>query len=208
MRCIITFNMKLSAPTTEYDEGQTVYARAANYEAYLCSEKNEESGLFAVPYTYCVQILASEGEWYRVQYAEDAGIYRAVYGYVRAEDFELLEEPPETAYLYMPVNVTYSQPPAGGLPAIDDITVTAAFYGNFYSGGAGYSYVLYGDSFGYIGGSTENYPLLEIPHANIQEQPPASNTAVAIFVVLGVLAAVAIGLFALFGRKKKHFKAD
>ena len=201
---ILTLNMNSStAPTTEYGDAQAVYARALSREAYLCSEKNESSGLFAVPYTYCVQVLSEEDGWYSVKYAEDSGIYKAVYGYVRTEDFAVLESAPETTFLYMPVNVTYSQPPAGGLPAIDDITVTAAFYGNFYSGGAGYSYVLYGDSFGYISGATENYPITEIssPPDPLSQKP--AGTVVAVFIVLGVLAAVTVALFALSGKRRR-----
>ncbi len=196
--------MKTTAPTTEY-ERQPVYARALSHEAYFCSEKERSSGLFAVPYSYCVQVLEEQEDgWYRVQYAEDSGLYKAVYGYVRAEDFTLLDEAPETSYLYMPVNVTYSQPPAGGLPAIDDVTVTAAFYGNYYSGGAGYSYVLYGDSFGYIGGATENYPTIEITPAPSPSPSRPSGAAVAVFVAIGVLAALAAALFALSGRRRRR----
>lgn len=202
---ILYLNMKsMSAPTTEYGEAQAVYARALSREAYLCSEKQQSSGLFAVPYTYCVQVLAREDDWYRVKYAEDSGIYSAVYGYVRAEDFAVLDSKPETTFLYMPVNVTYSQPPAGGLPAIGDITVTAAFYGNFYSGGAGYSYVLYDDSFGYISGANENYPIIEVAPEPSSPSPRPSGAVVAVFVALGILAALAVALFALSGRRRRH----
>ena len=133
------------AETTEYDgtdggETQTLssYARATSREAYFCTSADLATGIFAVPYTYCVEILSEEGDWYRVKYAEDYGIYRAVYGYVQKSDFEVLSEAPQTVYLYKSVSVTFSQDaPAGNLPVIDAITVTAAFYASFYSGAAG-----------------------------------------------------------------------
>ena len=204
-----------AARTTEYAAAESTisppqssvnatYARSDSRTAYFCTSADAATGIFAVPYTYCVEVLGEEGEWYRVKYAEDSGIYSAVYGYVRAEDFAVLESKPETTFLYMPVNVTYSQPPAGGLPAIGDITVTAAFYGNFYSGGAGYSYVLYDDSFGYISGANENYPIIEVAPEPSSPSPRPSGAVVAVFVALGILTALAVALFALSGRRRRH----
>lgn len=208
------------AETTEYDgtdggETQTLssYARATSREAYFCTSADLATGIFAVPYTYCVEILSEEGDWYRVKYAEDYGIYRAVYGYVQKSDFEVLSEAPQTVFLYKSVSVTFSQDaPAGNLPVIDDITVTAAFYGSYYSGAAGYSYVLCDDSFGYIVGANEDYPLIlpEDDAADTEDdaQPNNSVTVVA-SVVIGALALLALALLVLSGKKRpKHTHED
>ncbi len=208
------------AETTEYDgtnggETQTLssYARATSREAYFCTSADLATGIFAVPYTYCVEILSEEGDWYRVKYAEDYGIYRAVYGYVQKSDFEVLSEAPKTVYLYKSVSVTFSQDaPAGNLPVIDDITVNAAFYGSYYSGAAGYSYVLCDDSFGYIVGANEDYPLIlpEDDAADTEDdaQPNNSVTVVAA-VVIGALALLALALLVLSGKKRpKHTHED
>lgn len=208
------------AETTEYDgtdggETQTLssYARATSREAYFCTSADLATGIFAVPYTYCVEILSEEGDWYRVKYAEDYGIYRAVYGYVQKSDFEVLSEAPQTVFLYKSVSVTFSQDaPAGNLPVIDDITVTAAFYGSYYSGAAGYSYVLCDDSFGYIVGANEDYPLIlpEDDAADTEDdaQPNNRGTVVA-SVVIGALALLALALLVLSGKKRpKHTHED
>ena len=210
------------AETTEYDgtdggETQTLssYARATSREAYFCTSADVATGIFAVPYTYCVEVLYEEGDWYRVKYAEDYGIYRAVYGYVLKSQFELLSERPSTVYLYRSVSVNFSQDdPTGGLPEIDDITVTAAFYGSYYSGAAGYSYVLCNGSFGYISGANEDYPLIvpeggDTPAAD--EHPADENsgdgTIVAV-VIISVVIALAVGLVILSGRKSKRRKPE
>ena len=208
------------AETTEYDgtdggETQTLssYARATSREAYFCTSADLATGIFAVPYTYCVEILSEDGDWYRVKYAEDYGIYRAVYGYVQKSDFEVLSEAPKTVYLYKSVSVTFSQDaPAGNLPVIDDITVTAAFYGSYYSGAAGYSYVLCDDSFGYIVGANEDYPLI-LPEddAADTEDDAQTNTGgtVVAAVVIGALALLAFALLVLSGKKRpKHTHED
>ena len=184
------------------DTAQTaaVYARANSRESYFCASADLSTGLFAVPYTYCVEILGETGEWYSVKYADDYGIYRAVYGYVLKSDFTVLEQTPEVVFLYKQVDVTFSQQSAGGsLPTIDDITITAAFYGNYYSGAAGYSYVLCQNSFGYISGAIEDYTLIvtaEESDGEDQTEEDGGGNVVA-YAALGVIAALAIGLVAL-----------
>lgn len=204
-------------PSGGYDEYEdsatdgTLYARAGSREAYFCTSADLSTSIFAVPYTYCVEVLSEEGEWYRAKYAEDYGIYRAVYGYVLKSDFELLDEAPQTVYLYKPVTVTFSQPPAGGLPAIDDITVQAAFYGSYYSGAAGYSYVLCQGSFGYIAGANDDYPLIETQPPPDEEQTPQSQNAngtVIAAVVIGILVVAALALALLSGRKPRRKKNE
>lgn len=209
-----------AARTTEYAAAQqgnavqdvmnAAYARANSRTAYFCTDADLSTGIFAVPYTYCVEILGEEGEWYRVKYAEDYGIYRALYGYVQKNDFTVLEEAPSTVYLYKSVSVTFSQDaPAGSLPVIDDITLTAAFYGSYYSGAAGYSYVLCDDSFGYIVGANEDYPLIETENDTVENEEPepkASGGTVVAAVAIGALVLVAAALAAFSGKKTKHRK--
>lgn len=207
-----------AARTTEYAAAESTisppqssvnatYARSDSRTAYFCTSADAATGIFAVPYTYCVEVLGEEGDWYRVKYADDFGIYRALYGYVRKSEFTLLTEPPETVFLYKSVSVTFSQDsPSGNLPVIEDITVTAAFYGSYYSGAAGYSYVLYNDSFGYIAGANEDYPLI-LPEKNEEEETPGKSPAagtVVAFCAIGALAVLAAALVLLSGKKSKN----
>lgn len=192
------------AVTTVYvradDTAEAVYARANSRESYFCSSADLSYGLFAVPYTYCVEVLGEEGDWYIAKYADDYGIYRAVYGYVRKADFTLLDETPEVIFLYKQIDVTYSHQSSGGsLPTIDDITVTAAFYGNYYSGAAGYSYVLCQNSYGYISGAIEDYTLIDIADDGDGEEVGETQSAgnVVAYIATGVIAALAIGLVAI-----------
>lgn len=187
-------------------ESGVLYARASSREAYFCTSADLSAAIFAVPYTYCVEIIYEEGEWYRAKYAEDSGIYRAVYGYVLKSDFEVLDETPPALYLYKSVSVTFSQDSGGNLPAIDDITVTAAFYGPYYSGATGYSYVLCNGSFGYIMGANEDYPLIvtdddDPPPEEQEEDEPSGSGAIVAAVVIGVIAVLAVGLVAASSRK-------
>ena len=149
--------------TAEAADMTDSYAQAITTTAYFFSRKDLSSSLFAVPYTYYVRIVREDGQWYYVQYAADDGIYRALYGYVLKSDFITLDEPPETTYLFRSITVTYTvEGDNSSLPALDKIEVQAAFYGTYYSGATAYSYVLCGDSFGYIPGANDDYPLNEI----------------------------------------------
>ena len=190
---------------TYASESDGQYAQAVTTSAYFFSQKDLSTSLFAVPYTYCVQVIRDDGQWYYVQYAEDEGIYRAVYGYVLKSDFSLLSQPPPATYLFKSITVTYT---AGGgdpsLPALGEIEMQAAFYCTYYSGATAYSYVLCGETFGYIEGANDDYPLNELP----AEQPPEEedqsegNPAVAAVVIVA-LAAGALILIFLSTKKRK-----
>lgn len=181
------------------------YARADSREVYLCSQKTAESALFAVPYTYCVEILSSDGEWYYVRYAEDNGIYRAVYGYCLISQLTVVDEPPENIYLYMPVTVTYkTDTPAGSLPVLGELNVTAAFYGTYYSGPTAYSYVLYEESYGYIYGANDDYPLNELPSVAEETPEKKSDTKLIVALALTAFAVAALIIIYLTGRKRSY----
>lgn len=184
-----------------------VYAKAEVRDAYVCSEPSSEFAMFAIPYTYCAQVLSESGDWYRVKYAEDNGIYRAVYGYCLKSSLTLLSEIPQTTYLHKTVTVKYTaDTPSTSLPVLGEITVTAAYYGTYYQGPAAYSYVLCDGSFGYISGANDDYPL-----NTSTDKPPSTETPKAdanvqliVAVCLGVLASAAL-LLLFFGNRKKPF---
>lgn len=186
------------------------YARADAKDVYFCERKDLNYALFTIPYTYCVEILSVDGDWYYVKYADDAALYKALYGYCLSANLTPVEEPPENIYLNMPVTVTFrTDTPVGSLPVLNELNVTAAFYGTYYSGATAYSYVLYDGKFGYIYGANDNYPLNEIPEP---EPPPeqttggkSSNTKLITVLALTGLAAVALIILYFTGRKR-YFK--
>ena len=54
------------------------YARADAKDIYFCERKDLSYALFTIPYTYCVEILSADGDWYYVKYGEDASLYKAL----------------------------------------------------------------------------------------------------------------------------------
>ena len=188
--------------------GSVLYARAIVTDGYFFTQKDLSTSLFAVPYTYCVQVIREDGEWYYVKYAEDSGVYRAMYGYVLKKDFTPLYERPDVVYLYKPITITYrADEGSSSLPVLGEITVEAAFYGTYYSGATAYSYVLCQGSFGYIQGANDDYPLniIEQPDPdddNNEETSGGVNSALVTAIVLVALAAGALIL--LFVSTRKH----
>jgi hypothetical protein len=184
------------------------YAKAAKTDGYFFTDKNLSTSLFAVPYTYCVQVIRDDGEWYYAKYAEDTGVYRALYGYCLKADFTPLSEKPDVYYLYKLVTVTYTANDSSTfLPVLNQFTADAAFYGTYYSGGAAYSYVLCNGSFGYISGANDDYPLIldeeeEQPAAATTEQENATDNRLVTAIILAFLACAT--LLILFFTAKKH----
>lgn len=196
----------LPQPASASDGRQ--YARADTRSVYFCSEMDPATARFAIPYTYCVEILADHGEWYLVRYAADDGFYAALTGYCQKEGLTSVDEPPQNVYLNFPVTATLRAdvPQDGSLPGLE-ITVEAAYYGVYYKGAAAYSYVLYNDSFRYIPGANENYPLNDIPAepAFSPEDGTDDGGGTAKLVTAVAITAIAAGavLFLIFtGRQK------
>ena len=187
------------------------YAQATERDVYFYKDKDTRTALFAIPYTYCVHILSTDEEWCYVKYAEDNGLYRALYGYCLKECLTPVDVPPENIYLDKPVTVTYKTdtPPVASLPVLGELNVTAAYYGTYYVGGEAYSYVLYENSFGYISGANDEYPLNEIP---APPEPPAkrkggTNAKLITALALTALAAAALIILYFTGRRRR-FRAE
>lgn len=169
-------------------------------EVYFYSAKNEESSLFIIPQTYCVEILGTDSGWYYVKYAEDDGLYRALYGYCRMQDVVPIDTPLENLYLRMTVTVTYTtDSPNNMIPPLENIEIPSAYYGAFTVGTTSCSYVLCGENFGYIPGSVINYPLNQLPSTDTlgpADPTPVNTTFITAIVITGVaVAAIAILYF-------------
>lgn len=187
-------------------DGRT-YARADARTIYFCSDMNDASALFALPYTYCVEILADHGDWYLVKYARDEGIYAAVTGYCKKTDLTPVTEPGENIYLNYPVEAvlrSYS-PSDGSIPPLE-ITVTAAYYGTYYKGAAAYSYVRYDNRFCYIEGTFEDYPLNDIPaeptFSETTQNNENGNAQLITAIVISVIAAAVIVILVFAGKRR------
>lgn len=183
------------------------YVRADAKDVYFCERKDLSYALFAIPYTYCAEVLSADGEWYYVRYAADKPPYRALYGYCRSENLTPLDEPPENTYLDMPVTVAFraDAPTGGSLPVLNELNVTAAFYGVYYSGATAYSYVLYDGKFGYVYGANDDYPLNELPTPPPPDEVKSdggANTKLITVLALTGAAAVALVILYLTGRKR------
>lgn len=210
--CLFTAIILIGAlpPTETASAVSARYARADAKDIYFCERKDLNYALFTIPYTYCVEILSTDGDWYYVKYGEDAGLYKSLYGYCLSRDLTPVEEPPENIYLNMPVTVTYkTDAPTGSLPVLSELNVTAAFYGTYYSGATAYSYVLYDGKFGYIYGANDNYPLNDIPEPEpVPEQTSGKSGGdkkLIIALALTAVAAATLIILYLTGRKR-YFK--
>lgn len=173
---------------------------------YFCSEKNEDSALFIIPQTYCVEILSDDGTWYYVKYAADEGAYRAVYGYCLKNELTETPERLENLYLNYPIKVVYrAEQSVNFLPPLE-IELTAAFYGAYELGKTSLSYVYCGEKFGYVPEKVTSYPLNELPKpvvADVPAQKTESSAMIITAIVITLAAVTAVIVLYLSGRKKQ-----
>ncbi|MDE7380436.1 MAG: hypothetical protein K2N14_05215, partial [Clostridia bacterium] len=213
MLCCILIIAACLTPQSVYAASPT-YARANGRNAYFFTEKKEEKSLFAVPYTYCVEVLRDDGDgWYYVRYASDTGIYKALYGYCRTKDFTPETGVPEVTYLYKTVTVNYTATNSNSsLPVLSEIALEAAYYGTYYAGATVYSYVYCQGSFGYIVGSNDDYPLNNPAPATDDngggtdgkgQQSAGWNAGLTAFAVIAVLTAAVVIIILFTTRRPK-----
>ena len=206
--CVL-FSLTIFFPVparTAAAETTVKYAMALTDDVYIYDEMKQNCELFALPETYCVEIVKEYDGWYRVAYAEDDGFYRKVTGYCKKDNLQVLEEPPPNPYLNYPVEIklTSGENPVFGLPGLE-ITVTAAFYGNYRRANTSYVYLRYDGGFGYVEGEINDYVKNEIPSVPTFSEGNAQNTgetsAVLPALIIGGLAVVAVAVLIVTGKK-------
>ena len=92
--------LSFAAPQEARGEAAFRYAYAKERDkVYFYEDKKASSALFAIPETYCVEILKDEGEWCYCRYAKNEGAYKAQFGYCLKGELTFIEEPLENEYL-------------------------------------------------------------------------------------------------------------
>ncbi len=128
------------------------YACICTDDAYFYSSREEKHGLFLLPETYFVKVLAIEGEFSKIEYLYDDSHYKKLTGYAKTSALTFVDYTPKRPYLYYLLDVRYTIDDGyfDGSDDLGQLTVTCAYYGDYNVGSKTYCYVLRGDSFGYI----------------------------------------------------------
>lgn len=212
LSALLIFFIPLRAPV--HARAGSSYARADARDIYFCKDKNS-TALFAIPYTYCVEIISADGDWYYVRYGDANNLYEPLYGYCKSENLTPVDEPPENKFLFYTVPLTFRTDSYGNsLPAENELTVNSAFYGTYYSGGFAYSYVRYNGSFYYTSGANDGYPLNEIPSQDVDGPPPSqpdSSPSTEKIIIAAVIACIAVGALVgvyITSRRARYFRPD
>lgn len=195
---------------TAYASDYTYLAKPTGTECYFFGDKDLSAALFAVPYTYCVRVIKTDGEWLYASYAEDEDGYKKLYGYCKSDQFEKVTSAPKCEYLNKTVTVTYTANGGGNsFNPPSDMQVDALYYGKYRHGANTYSYVLCRNAFCYVEGANDDYPLNEYEkQTNADENQPIAEekTNSAGLIIFAVILAVAIVAVCgvMLGAKRKN----
>ena len=179
---------------------------------YFYANKNSDDALFEIPHTYCLEILGQEDGWLKVKYAEDDGVFRALYGYSRQDGLILSNEEPGQKYLREIITVTYRTDEVGNmLEGLPPMEFEAAYYGALTAGSRRCSYVYCNGYFGYITGAIENYPLNPLPSAptfSPSEDEPQGASGATLITAVAVTAIAVVAISVLYFSSKKPPKTS
>jgi len=196
----------LSAPLPAKGEASRYAYAGIGKEAYFCEGKDLATALFAIPETYCVEILKEDGEWYCCRYARDEGAYRALRGYCLKSDLTPVDEPLENEYLNYTLSVDFYAKKGSSQIEPLKITLTVAFYGNGTMNASGLSYVGYDGKCGYVPDTVNDYPRNDIPQPTVSTEvtePSPVNATLITAVVITVIAVVAVAVLYFAGKRPK-----
>ena len=129
------------------------YAYIPTNNVYFYSDDPDpykRQGLFRLPYSYYVRVIAEETDYYRVEYLTDGSRTKKINGYCRKSEIVPVDYIPEMPYLYLTIDVTYTLSGGGKDETFSSITVTCAYYGDYTDGTKQYAYVLREDVCGYV----------------------------------------------------------
>jgi hypothetical protein len=175
-------------------------------KAYFCEKKDENSSVFAIPETYCVEILSEEGDWYYCRYAKDEGAYSAIYGYCLKNKLTLTDEPLENEYLNLPIAVKFrAENESPYFPF--EIELTLPFYGEGTLNAANMTCVYYNGRFRYVAEPVPDYVKNPLPQPTVSTgvtEPNGDGTATIVTaVVITVVAVVAVAVLYFVGKRPK-----
>lgn len=192
-------------------EEEPLYAVVAAEQVWFYEEADESTGLFYLPYTYCVKVLEEGSFFCRVQYGGADGL-PALTGYCRKETLVSIDYAPEHPFLIQSVSLVYrlENPSAAGGNGSDVIERTALLYGYAPINSIYHWYVsLDGANFYVSEKSAPVYALTDYLPSAEPEPPPVTAeeetggiSAVQIVVIcVASAAAVAVAVFVARGKK-------
>ncbi|MCM1289961.1 MAG: hypothetical protein NC132_04610 [Corallococcus sp.] len=226
--CFCTF-----LPTDAFAAQDSVWVRITKEGVNLYADENAKKVLFVLEKSYYLEVLAEEGDMYRVTVMQNQVDFPTISGCVRKDQVKKCDEAPVAPY-YPTVKVSVESDSAqiklSPTPSAETvITVTntqkMAFYGEIYHYDDVWYYVCFCGKFGYVSADSVSAPVISLHPTPLEqtvvgpvdpgnngetnnkgesEQPKRNAAAEIVLIVFVVLLAVGICL-ALFlpGNLKK-----
>ena len=207
-----TFPIKIAPLSSETSQTPTIgsYACILSDESFFYAAPSENAGLFLLPKTYYVKLLAYAPDFCQVEYLYDDTHVKKVIGYARTSELTFVEYIPEKPYLYYLFEISYRLDEANAQEEgfLTEIKATCAYYGDYKIGSNLYCYVLRGDSFGYVPKPTnvryeendeyaERHLQTDEPPSTTEpksDEPSSSPAQIAILIALCLLVPVVAAL--------------
>lgn len=212
---MLTSALCARAPVAVRAEERTpLYAVAEDDNVYFYSQADDKSGLFILPRTYYVRVLAVGEPFCRVEYQEDVLPYKKLTGYCRKGELTFVDFVPARPFLNKEISVTYTLPESGSPvgETFGSIEVSYLYYGSYRAGTSLFYYVCSDGKFGYVPAAEELTYDLNTDYLSAvsgTEEPPAESgktsslsPAQIVAVCVICLSAAAVAVFVVRGKRK------
>lgn len=182
---IITVLILLFLPLPAIADDVPPYVRVLTNDVYLYATASNTKPMFALEQTYYAEVKGVEGGYYRVEIADNVGMFNKITGYVLISKVEAVYETPLTPfYPSVTVSVTadsskiylYPESTSTVLMRATNSQIMA-YYGSIVTGGINWYYVCCGDYMGYVMSSTVSKAAVSphptpLPAVNIEPEDP------------------------------------
>ena len=191
-------------------ETEPKYAVVNESDVLFYERADRSTALFVLPYTYFVRILATDGEFLRVQYA-------SAEGYCLASDVIAVDFTPVTPYLVRTVDFLYKIDDPGKAGSEEMLTITRTFdyYGHIYENGYLYYYVLADGAFKRIPAErlldyqlNREYEQYVAVSAEAERETGGLSAAAIVAICVACVAAVSVAVLVARGKRPPAYDPD
>ena len=213
LSCIFAHNASIyltAEPFRAKSDSTERYACILTDGIYFYTSEQESSGVFILPKSYYVKVVATGKKFTQVEYLTDGEHTKVLRGYCLTEQLTFVDYIPVNPYLYATFSVIYTVEDGwAGDELIYKIELTCAYYGSYSIGSKQYAYVLQNGKYAYVPKPndftyTENTEYAERNTEHTEVEESGNGIRIGILTVLCILVPILAAMILQSSKRAPH----